>query len=195
MRIITYIFILLFLFSCSKQKEYALEEPTAQEEITVDEAVYDAKEKKEKEINTVTVSYETESERHENTEISISETEINKDFIQQQLQETINLIGLKNSADLVEELYQDLENTIEKKVKSTNINKNLGVVEIKRIQINEIYPKEDGTSIVHFSFHAKTTGQNTKNGHAIARISNAYIQVDDVIYTDYEIYFENIEVE
>lgn len=198
MRLLLYIFVLVFLFSCKKQKDSAIDEVATEAYESTDdvgnvsyelESVEETQEKTENELVSLKKEDAVSKNKPKNT------TKINTDFIQQQLQETINLIGLKNSADLIDELKADLEKTIDKKVKSTKIDKDLGIVEIKNIQILDSSTNSDDSTQTRLTFEVKTTDNQTKKGKALATISNAFLQVDDVIYTDYQIYFEEIMIQ
>lgn len=193
MRLSLYIFVLIFVYSCANPKESVLESTATEEtdEIIATDAIEtevatDAAEEPE---NISTNAKETPSP----SSPKIAAHPVNVEIIQQQLQETINLVGLMNSANLVEELYKDLEKTIEGKVKHAKINPNLGVIEVRNIEIQEVSLENEKTA-VYFTFETIDAENRIKKGKAFATISNEFIKVDDVIYTDYQIYFDEITI-
>lgn len=185
MRFLLYILVVLMLFSCTRQKEHSPEPDTVAEPaeyIAADDTETQAK-----------MAEEANLAPKEEQLSKATTNAVNTAFIQQQLQETINLIGLKNSADLAPELQQDLEKNISQKVKSNKINPSLGIIEVKNIEVKKTLLDNDAT-LVDFTFETKNIENKTQKGGATARITNEFIKVDEVVYTDYRIYFEEITI-
>ncbi|MGI9525668.1 MAG: hypothetical protein ACR2MS_01000 [Weeksellaceae bacterium] len=185
MKYLIYILFCFLCFSCSK-KEQGMES-------SADMAVEETPPASEPEN---IMEYEEAASSDSNTELKAAasppfESNI---FIKQQLQETLNLIVLKNKVDLTADLKNQLVETINEKVKNYTVDKNFDILKITDLDIQDIEQKNNQYQ-VELNFTAQNQSQKPLAGTANAAITVQIVNIDGQDYNDYQVYFEEINLE
>lgn len=177
MRTIACILILFFFVSCAKHQE-----SESSVEIVRNEADSTA-------FNEPELTKTMESDIISKAE----NVEINTDFMRQHLEETINLIVLQNQMQLDEKLARELESAIAEKVEKHQVNPQLNAVKISDLEMHDLTETNAGNQVT-VSFTATSAGEKLYPGTATALIQSSVINIDGENYTDYSLFFTEIQI-
>ncbi|MXV37349.1 hypothetical protein GO491_01465 [Flavobacteriaceae bacterium Ap0902] len=185
MKYLIYILLYILCFSCAKQEEGM--------ESSEDMAVEESMPASDSEINIEYEEAEPMNSDIESNDFASSPFESNV-FIKQQLQETLNLIVLKNKVDLTADLKIQLVETIQEKVKNYTVHESYDILQITDLNIHDI-KQNNNQYQVELNYTAQNQSQNSLKGSATAQITVNTVNIDGQDYHDYQVYFEAITLE